>query len=228
MSLPLRYGVALLLLALHALPLPAAFSMRIGSSARQQLEVLGGQPLYRSKASFNGINATIDVLAFDSSAAAVGAEVRRIHQLPPRRSGGAIWLTWQQQRRPRHLLLLPGNRPDNATAWLIEPEQTIPTAARQPLPEPPGFNPAPAAQLNGWIAIDRSNTLLTWHETPQPPASALHEVAATLTAHGWQTMLESDTQLLLAKEARAAVVFASSDPASHTTRLTVLLQGGAR
>jgi hypothetical protein len=216
-----------LMLLVGCQPLDAAFFMRLGGSMSRQLEVLGGMPLYRTTARMNGDPIELQILGFDAPARDVVDEVRRLRQLPPATGGGPAWLTWVEGNHHRHLLVLPGTRPGDSTAWLIEPRAPRRAASPGTIPDPPGFNPCPGATLRGWIALDRTRSLLTLSETPGTPEDALDAAAETLGVHGWREIVRAGGQALFAQGSRAGMIHATRATPASSTRITVFLQGSA-
>lgn len=225
---PLLGALLLGAMLFAALPVQASFFMRLRGSDSRQLQILGGRTIYRSGAIVNGRAAELRVLGFDFPVADVADEVRRLWQLPavPRHMGA--WITRAQNGRLSHLLLLPGADGGSSSAWLIEQREAAGRAAGEP-PPPPGANPCPGAEVRFWAVNERTRSLLVIGETSATPAAAREAATAALALEGWTPMLPAAAGglAILARDGRAALVFATRQEDAAVTRIAVLRQGAA-
>ncbi len=212
---------------LAAVPLHGSFFMRLRGSDSRQLLALGGRTVYRCKATVNGRSAELSVLGFDFPLHEVADEVRRLWRLPavPRHMGA--WIERSRNGRQSHLLLLPGADGGSSTAWLIEQREGAARAAGERAPPPPGANPCPGAEVRCWVLNERTRSLLVIGETRDSPADAQAAATSTLAAEGWTPMLPAAAGglALLARDGRAALIFATRRAGESLTRVAVLRQG---
>lgn len=232
-------GLAALVLLLFPLfdigTLEAAFFMRMGgASASRQLAAMGGRTVYTTTARVNGVAVELHVLGFETAPREIGEKVRLLWQLPPLRGDGPAWLTRRTAGGypTSHLLILPGTRWSEATAWLIEPRDgapSVPTPGTGAIiPAPPGPNPCPDAELSFWAVNDRTRSLYVLYRTPANAATALEMATTTLAADGWQSQVHTGNFALLARDGRAALACATRDESDGWTKLSVMMQGVAR
>ena len=218
--------VFLLLLACGQ-PAGASFFMRLRGSDQRQLQALGGQTLYTAPARVNGWATRIHVLAFDVPPQRLGDELRQLWSLPHSESEGPTWITRASGGKLTHALILPGTRFGDATVWLIEPTDKGAPLRGAPIPEPPGLNPCPAAELRFWIVNDQTHSLLTVSATQLAPAAALAEVSGVLVRDGWQELTRSASLTIFVRGGHSAVAYASHSGAAGGTQVAVFQQGAA-
>lgn len=213
---------ALLLLAASAAH--GSFFMRLGGSALNRLEQIGGTPVYRTSAVVNGSAANISVIGFDRPAEETGPAVAAALKLEGRGFGGAFLAARRDGGTVRRVLLLPAPEASRCTVWLIEQPDDGGRAATAP---PPEMLPCDDATPLFWVTHDASRSQLVLAETALAPSDAAESAQRRLTGAGWAAVKVSGGLSVYSREGRACIVQSVTDPATSRTRIAVLQQGGA-
>jgi len=227
-----KYGKWVLLLAalIPLLSLQASIFRRYKGQVVDTLNGMGGTHVYSTPVEVNGSPGTLSAYSFSGQTAAEVSAVLTSHlKLPPVPRFSGAFLTHQENNRVQRVLVLPSGNGINACVVLLFDQalRDAQRSANKPLAWPEGF-----ASFSGtprFTAVCASTrTSFATAEVSGAPEDAAQEAASILRANGWsESPAATPTFRLFSERNRLCAVFASRNPQSGQTTLSVVQRNGA-
>ncbi|MCL1920895.1 MAG: hypothetical protein FWG50_07425 [Kiritimatiellaeota bacterium] len=213
------------LLSSHAL-----FFFRTKGRVADTLNGLGGTRVYSTPAEVNGSPGTLSAYAFTGrDAHEVSAVLTKQLKLPPAPRGSGALLTYKDNDRVQRLIVLPSGQGSGDCIALVF-DQSLRDAQRNadaPPAWPDGFPPLPGTPRFTAVCAN-TRTAFASADAHGAPEDAAQEAAAALQAAGWhETPASTPAFRLFSDRNRLCAVFASRDPKTGQTTLSVVQRNGA-
>jgi hypothetical protein len=193
------------------------------------LQQMGGARVYTTEVQVNGAPGTLSAFALDSTAQEVSAGLARRLGLPASASFGSTLITHVEKDRLRRLIVLPSPASE-AACVVLSFDQSLRDAGRtpsEPRPWPEGL-PALAATPLFSATCALTRTAFVTADTSALPEAAVQEASQTLRGAGWlETVPASPTFRILTSGRKQCVLFASRNPKTERTTISVLQREGA-
>jgi len=227
-----KYGKWVLLLAvlIPLLSLQASFFWRYKGQIVDTLSKMGGTRVYSTAVEVNGSPGTLSAYSFTGQTATeVSAALTTQLKLPPIPQFSGAFLTHQENNRMQRVLVLPAGGGVNACVVLLF-DQALRDAQRSAdklLAWPEGFPPFSGIPRFTAVCANTRTSFATT-EVAGAPEDAAQEAAAVLRANGWdESPAATPTFRLFSERNRLCAVFASRDPQTGQTTLSVVQRSGA-
>jgi len=228
----MKYGKWVLLLAvlIPLLSLQASIFRRYKGQIADTLSVMGGTRVYSTPAEVNGLPGTLSAYSFTGRTAAEVSSVLTSHlKLPPVPRLSSGFLTYQENNRVHRVLVLPASGSVNACIVLLF-DQALRDAQRSadtPTAWPDGFPAFPGTPRFTAVCAN-TRTAFATAEVAGEPEDAAYNAAAILRANGWsETPVATPTFRLFSERNRLCAIFASRDPQSGETTISIVQRNGA-
>ena len=221
----------LLLCACGLLPpaLRAEVFWRLPKRADTVLQQMGGARVYATDVELNGAPGALTAYAFERSASEIGSELARRLGLPAPSAFGATMLTHAEKERLLRVFVLPAASGSGGSV-VLSFDLPLREAERSRLtpPEWPANLPAlSATPLFTAVCTQTRSTFVTAESAAEPEAAA-QEAAQLLAGAGWSEALPSTaTFKLFAAGRKQCVLFASRNPETAKTTISLLQREGA-
>lgn len=214
------------MLALHA---PIFHSYK--GQVPETLSALGGTSVYSTPTQVNGAPGTLSAYSFTrQTAAELSAALTARLKLPPVPRGTTGFLTYQADNRVQRILVLPSADNTDACVVLLFDQSVGDTqrAAKAEATWPNGLGAMPGTPRFS-ASCDNTRTTFVTAETHGTPEDAAESAAAVLRAQGWkETPASTPTFRLFSERNRFCAVFASRDPKTGETTLSIIQRNGSR
>ena len=228
----MKYGKWVLLLAvlIPLLSLQASIFRRYKGQIADTLNGMGGTRVYSTAVEVNGSPGTLSAYSFVGQTAGEVSDVLTTHlKLPPVPQFSGGFLTHQENNRLQRVLVLPSGGGVNTCVVLLF-DQALRDAQRsagRPLAWPDGF--APFSGTPRFTAVcANTRTSFATAEVAGAPEDAAQEAASILRANGWsESPAATPTFRIFSERNRLCVVFASRNPQTGQTSISIVQRNGA-
>jgi len=220
----------LLALAIPVISLDASIFRRYKGQVVDVLTAMGGANVYSTPVQVNGTPGTLSAYVFSRHfASEVSAVLTRQLKLPPLPPSTSGFLTFRESNRVQRMLVLPsGDGTDSCIVLVFD--QALRDAQRSadtPVAWPDGFASFPGTPLFTAVCAN-TRTVFATAETQGTPEDALQEAASVLRGKGWtETPASTPAFKTFAERNRLCAIFASTDPKTGQTTLSIVQRDGA-
>jgi len=222
--------VLVLAVLLPLLSLQGSVFRRYRGHVADTLGVMGGTRVYSTPVEVNGSPGTLSAYAFTGQTAEEVSGVLASHmRLPPVPSPFSGFLTYRENNRLQRALVLPSGSGVNECVVLLFDQalRDAQRAAGTPAAWPEGFPPFPGAPQFTAVCANTRTSFAT-AEAAGTPEDAVQVAAAVLRGSGWsETPAATPTFRLFSERNRLCAVFASSNPKSGQTLISIVQRNGA-
>ncbi|MCL2104010.1 MAG: hypothetical protein FWH21_02995 [Kiritimatiellaeota bacterium] len=222
-----------LLLILALAPLLPSYAPIFWRSKGRVVDVLtgmGGASVYSTPVQVNGAPGTLSAYAFKGRfISEVTSVLASQLKLPPLPKSPSALLTFQESNRLQRMLVLPSSDGTDSCIVLVF-DQSLRDAQRSadaPVAWPEGFASFPGAPRFTAVCANTRTTFAT-ADAVGPPETVAQEAAAVLRGKGWtESPASTPTFKLLSDRNRICAVFASLDPTTGQTTLSIVQRDGS-
>ena len=226
------FWVWLLLFAVVIPPLSlyAPIFQRSKGTVADMLVGMGGASVYSTPVQVNGAPGTLSAYAFKRQFAhEVSAVLTKQLKLPSVPPFSSAFLTYQENNRIQRMLVLPSVDSTDSCIVLVfdQAVRDVQRSTDTPPAWPDCFASFPGTPRFTAVCANTRTTFVT-AETMGAPEDAAQEAAAILRGKGWtETPASTPTFKLFSEHNRLCAVFASRDPKTGQTTLSVVQRDGA-